>query len=132
MSDPEIRSFDEFRSSFDESLRYEPEASTIAHLPETVESGFIDLADAVEIAVREIARQPVRNHFAEVGGEVGRQLRMITYFAIHDPTCPHLASWLQSGDAWIDEGIRMLVACAEEHGLETDDLPRISDDRPDV
>ena len=122
MSDPEIRDLDEFRSSFDESLRYAPEASTIAHLPDIVRSGFMDLAEAVDIAVREIARQPVRNHFAEVDGEVGRQLRMITYFAIHDPTCPQLESWLQSGDAWIEEGIRMLVACAEEHGLETDDL----------
>jgi hypothetical protein len=122
MSDPEIRNLDDFRSSFDESLRYEPEASTIAHLPDTVKSGFIDLAEAVDIAVREVARQPVRNHFAEVGGDVGRQLRMITYFAIHDRACPQLASWLQSGDAWIEEGIRMLIACAEEYGLETDDL----------
>jgi hypothetical protein len=122
MSEPEFRDLDEFRSSFDESLRYEPEASTIAYLPDAVDSGSMDLAQAVEIAIREIARQPVRDHFAEVGGEVGRQLRMITYVAIHDPMCPQLTSWLQSGDAWIEEGIRMLVASAEEYGLETDDL----------
>jgi hypothetical protein len=122
MSDPRILPEPDDPSTFDERLRHEPEGSTIANLPEIVRLGWMELDDAIEIAVREIARQPIRDHFNEVGGEVGRQLRLITYFAIHDPLCPELESWLRSGDPWIEEGIRMLVACAEEYGLKTDDL----------
>ena len=114
---PELRP-----GEWSDELLYEPEDSPVAALSRLVEMGWMDVGSAVEIAVREIARVPVRDHFSEIDGEVGRQLRLITYFAIHEPTRRGLESWLQTEDAWIQEGIKKLIACANKFGCATDDL----------
>jgi hypothetical protein len=69
-----------------------------------------------------IGTTPLHNCFESLGGEVGRQLRVITWHAIHDPLKPELKDWLQSGDANIEAGIKRLVECANKFGMKTDDV----------
>ena len=96
-----------------------PHVAAIAVL---FESGLTDLSTAVEIAVYEIGKTSLHNYFAIIGGEVGRQLRGITWYAIHDPLNPKFKDWLQSGNSEIEEGIKRLVECAHRFGMPMDDL----------
>ena len=86
------------------------------------ESGLTDLSSAVEVALVMIGLTPLHNYFETIGGQVGRQLRGITWHAIHDPLNPQLKDWLQSGDASIEAGIKRLIECANKFGMNTDDL----------
>jgi|SoiMethySBSTD1v2_1073268.scaffolds.fasta_scaffold2916874_1 hypothetical protein len=94
----------------------------IAAIQVMFESGFTDLSTAVEVAVHMIGTTPLHNYFAILGGDVGRQLRGITWHAIHDRLNPAFKDWLQSGDPSIEAGINRLTECANEFGLKTDDL----------